>query len=115
MNAVIAILDETDGLRSEELRWPLRLALVHGGDVTFVVPATGEAARSKNVDLRAGAEDDPLTQALGVPLRALLDQELAPEGWVEPRESNREDEAIERQEDAPISAGVEAALEAPCL
>jgi hypothetical protein len=41
-------------------------------DITQVFEAT-------KVDLSEGAENNPLTQELGVSLRALLDQELTPE------------------------------------
>lgn len=102
MNVVIAALYETDQLRAAELRWPLRLAARHGGDVTVLVPATGEGAKAAKVDLSEGADDDPLTRELGVSLRALLDQELTPEGWVASgRQSSTEDGTGDPRDDGP--------------
>jgi hypothetical protein len=37
MSIVVAVLFETDRLCAEELRWPLRIAALHEGDVTYRV------------------------------------------------------------------------------
>jgi hypothetical protein len=79
MNTVVTVLYETDRLDASELRWALRAAVHHGGDITFLVPA--ERGSSK-VDLTRGAKNDPPTTDLAESLRELLDQELTPQGWV---------------------------------
>ena len=82
MDVVIAVLYETEALRAAELRWPLRLAASHGGEVTVVVPTPRGPGNGGEIDLGEGAENEPIARGLAASLRGLLDQELAPEGWV---------------------------------
>jgi hypothetical protein len=104
MSVVIAVLDDTDRLRPIDLRWPLRIAAQHGGEITFVVPASGDSKKTTNVDLSDEAPNDALTREQTTALGALLDQELTPEGWViSAQEPSIEADAEKHDEnDAPV-------------
>jgi uncharacterized hydrophobic protein (TIGR00271 family) len=104
MEVVITILYETECLVAADLRWALRIAAQHGGDITFVVPSTGDSAKDTKIDLEKGAESDPLRSALGESLHVLLDQELTPSGWIaSARQSSTEiEDAKPRLDGAPI-------------
>ena len=64
MSVVIAFLYETDRLGAAKLRWPLRIATAHWGNLTFLVPATGAGAKATKFDLSDAAESDPDTHEL---------------------------------------------------
>jgi len=84
MTTVIALLYEAERLESRDLRWPLRMAALQGGEIVVLAAPAAENAQRRRIDLRPGkAGDEAADQALADSLRALLDRELTPEGWIE--------------------------------
>ncbi len=99
MSVALALLFDPDPSENTRLRWPLRLAALHGGDLTIVILAGRAAKKSTTLDLGNEKADSDRERAIADWVRRALDRELTPGGWEPASKSLR---AQERRDDGPV-------------
>ena len=92
----VAIVLEAESQIGPDLRWPLRIAAVKGGEAVVVVPAPGRAEpNTKEISLSSSEEQSAPAGELAAALRRALDVYVGEGRWTHRKIEEAEKEAAE--------------------
>ena len=94
-----AIVVEADSQIGPDLRWPLRIAAVKGGEAVLVVPAPERAqSGSEEISLSGSEVQSGLAAELAATLRRALDVYVGEGRWVHGKREEASEQSAEKSD-----------------